>query len=194
MTATMAEEKSGRATLERPRPWPTLEGGSTVENRTGTVPDRKPHDDGRVAEPVLSRIMRRVIVSDRGCWEWTGTRVTGGYGRMLVGSRRDQTRRTVLVHRAAWEAVNGPIPAGLTIDHIVCDNPPCCNPDHLVPATMRANTLRSVKAVTAINARKVECGKCFGPLTPMKRGGRGCRPCRLAYYTEYNAKRYGATR
>lgn len=62
---------------------------------------------------------------------WQGRTVTGGYGRMGIGSRTDGTRRQVLVHRAAYEAKHGPIPNGLTLDHFVCDRPGCVNPDHV---------------------------------------------------------------
>jgi hypothetical protein len=33
-------------------------------------------------------------------------------------------------HRVAWEEANGPIPDGKCVLHS-CDNPPCCNPEHL---------------------------------------------------------------
>lgn len=36
----------------------------------------------------------------------------------------------IKTHRAAWIIANGNIPAGLSVLH-KCDNPPCCNPDHL---------------------------------------------------------------
>ena len=36
----------------------------------------------------------------------------------------------VLAHRAAWVAVNGQVPLGMTIDHM-CKERRCVNPDHL---------------------------------------------------------------
>ena len=47
-------------------------------------------------------------------------------------------------HRLAWEAANGPIPAGLLVLHH-CDNPPCCNPAHLYVGTAKDNA-RDCKA------------------------------------------------
>ncbi len=37
---------------------------------------------------------------------------------------------TMSVHRLASGLANGPIPKGLFVLHR-CDNPRCCNPDHL---------------------------------------------------------------
>lgn len=46
--------------------------------------------------------------------------------------------RTYLTHRLTWEWANGPIPEGMNVCH-KCDNPPCCNPDHLFLGTQRDN-------------------------------------------------------
>ncbi len=58
------------------------------------------------------------------CWIWTGGKTIGGYGRY----------RGKKAHRVAWEIENGPIPERLHVCHD-CDNPPCCNPAHLVTGT-----------------------------------------------------------
>ena len=84
-----------------------------------------------------------------GCWVWMRSRHGFGYGFFGVN------RRTRRAHRIAWELLRGPIPDGLTLDHL-CRNPPCVNPDHLEVVTMRENTLRG-ESVTAINARKTHC-------------------------------------
>lgn len=42
--------------------------------------------------------------------------------------------RSFRAHRFAWEITRGPIPDGLHVLHR-CDNPPCCNPDHLFLGT-----------------------------------------------------------
>lgn len=67
-----------------------------------------------------------------GCLEWTG-KTSKGYGSIKINGK------SVRVHRLAWELVNGTIPAGLSIRHFVCDNPPCCDVGHLLPGTHAEN-------------------------------------------------------
>ena len=78
------------------------------------------------------------------CWVFTGTK-SHGYGLIWVG--RTGTHGTAEyyrqhglkpAHRAAYELWVGPIPEGMVICHR-CDNPPCCNPDHLFPGTYVEN-------------------------------------------------------
>ena len=66
------------------------------------------------------------------CWEWQSTCGRGGYGRFtLQGS-------AIFAHRLAWHLANGPIPGQLCVCH-KCDNPPCCNPNHLFLGTQLDN-------------------------------------------------------
>ena len=57
------------------------------------------------------------------CHVWRGARSEpqGGYG-IFCGEG---------AHRFAWRLKNGEIPDGAVIRHN-CDNPPCCNPAHLM--------------------------------------------------------------
>lgn len=71
--------------------------------------------------------------SDSECWVWTGQTV-GRYGRM----RSSDGERLVPAHRVAYELLVGPIPSGLRVLHR-CDNPPCCNPAHLLVGTQAEN-------------------------------------------------------
>lgn len=49
------------------------------------------------------RLMSHVIKNEvSGCWEWQGSK-RRGYGRMIVGSRTDGTRRSESAHRISYE-------------------------------------------------------------------------------------------
>jgi hypothetical protein len=75
-------------------------------------------------------------VEPNGCIVWTKARSPWGYGRLRRGGRAAGITHT---HRAAWELANGPIPDGLFVLHR-CDNPPCCNVEHLFLGTLEDNT------------------------------------------------------
>lgn len=81
-------------------------------------------DDG-----IRARLMARISVSASGCWEWTGPRLPSGYGHMS---------NMLYTHRAAYQLFVGPIPDGMHVCHR-CDNPPCCNPEHLFLGTAADN-------------------------------------------------------
>lgn len=66
------------------------------------------------------------------CWPWRRGLFTNGYGQFRVGKRK------VKAHRCAYELSRGTIPPGLRVLHS-CDNPPCCNPDHLFTGTAADN-------------------------------------------------------
>lgn len=77
-------------------------------------------------EPTLAeRLWPRVRVVDSGCWEWTGSRDNTGYGTLGIGGGRFSR-----AHRVAWLLSHLILPQGAMVCHH-CDNPPCCNPDHL---------------------------------------------------------------
>ena len=97
--------------------------------------------------PMLERLADRFVVKDRGfstpCWVWTGLQTTTGYGRAPDGGK---------AHRRMYEAVVGPIPEGLSLDHL-CRVTLCVNPDHLEPVTHVENMRRS--ANVRLTARDV---------------------------------------
>ena len=66
------------------------------------------------------------------CWPWIAGTNTWGYGNFKVRGK------TKTASRIAWELANGQIPDGMCVLH-TCDNPPCCNPDHLSLGTHQDN-------------------------------------------------------
>lgn len=109
-----------------------------------------------------------------GCWLWTGSPNSHGYGRLKL------RRRELYAHRAAYTFLVGPIPAGLGLDHL-CRVRHCVKPQHLQTVTQRVNVLRG-SSPAARHARKTHClrGHPFEPpnLYVKPNGDRDCRACR----------------
>lgn len=72
------------------------------------------------------------------CIAWTSTCNRKGYGQFGHGGRMHAA------HRWAYERWVGPIPEGLTIDHL-CENKACVRLDHLEPVTNAENTRRAME-------------------------------------------------
>ena len=69
------------------------------------------------------------------CWPWIAKAVTDfGYGRMTAGRGTD-----LKSHRIAYALAHNGIPDGMHVLH-KCDNPKCCNPNHLFLGTHQDNT------------------------------------------------------
>lgn len=80
------------------------------------------------------RFQNRLVQMPNGCIEWTGSRSERGYGQISVHGGD----RMVRTHRLAWTLAYGEIPEGMNVCHS-CDNPPCCNIEHLWLGTQADN-------------------------------------------------------
>lgn len=123
------------------------------------------------------------------CWEWIGVR-SRGYGRISLNGR------PASVHRAAYEAFVGVIPAGLQIDHMChdpkvcqladeCPHRSCVNPQHLRErvTTARENILRSggPAARLALATHCVKGHEFTAENTYWRDAGRQCKTCRAEW-------------
>ncbi len=77
------------------------------------------------------------------CWFWRGACNEKGYGYFHWDGHWRKA------HRFAYELLIGPIPEGLTIDHL-CFVRHCVNPVHMEPVTLRENILRGEDRAVAL--------------------------------------------
>ena len=110
------------------------------------------------------------------CIIWDGPLDDDGYGRMAFGK---------LAHKHTWEQENGPVPAGLELDHR-CRIRVCINLEHLEPVTHAENMRRSARA------QQTHCyrGHPFNEANTYRhpRGGRKCRACNLESVRRYQER------
>lgn len=97
------------------------------------------------------RVWRHVRIGKPSeCWEWTRARHLAGkwhYGRVGFAGREYRA------HLLAWESTHGTtVPPGMVVRH-TCDNPPCCNPAHLVLGTPAENTRDMIERGRAVRTQ-----------------------------------------
>ena len=120
------------------------------------------------------------------CWLWTGRLRKDGYANFSFEGRH------VLAHRFAYELEIGPIPDGLTLDHL-CRVRHCVRPDHLEPVTQAENVKRGQTGWH--NKLKTHCknGHPFNETntTIPPDGYRRCRLCKKLQMRGYRAAKRG---
>lgn len=155
---------------------------------------------GPKPRPVIERLLARAplppgcIDPKAPCWQWTGAKTRGGYGKISAGSETDGTKRMALAHRVAYEHFIGPVPEGLELDHVchngtgcpgglACRHRACVNPWHLEAVTGQVNRQRGEGG--AREAARTHCpqGHAYDETNtyhPPGKPRRICRACNRA--------------
>lgn len=90
--------------------------------------------------PTVDRFAAKVALNGDGCLIWTAAQNGAGYGKFFLRKERGRSV-LILAHRWSYEHHCGPIPDGLTLDHL-CRVPLCVNPEHLEAVTLGENNRR----------------------------------------------------
>jgi len=143
-----------------------------------------------ILTPAQSHNFWRKVDATGLCWEWTGSRVTDGYGCFAVN------RRMLGAHRVAWMISRGAIPDGMQLDHL-CRNRGCVRPQHLEVVTPGENIQRGIAGPLLGRRRraKTHCasGHAFDEAnTYVSPRQRRCRTCELRWNRDYRARRKAA--
>ena len=102
------------------------------------------------AEVLWARLLKRVTVTESGCWEFQGSVTSRGYGSVGAGRKS----KSITAHRLAVIVRDGGIADGMTVDHMchnadrdckggpTCRHRRCVNPEHLSVCDLATNTGR----------------------------------------------------
>jgi len=88
----------------------------------------------RKRQEMISRFWDKVEISNPDkCWNWHGAiNKTTGYGYLSYNAKH------ISAHKLAYILTNGAVAQGVYVLHN-CDNPRCCNPNHLRSGTQQEN-------------------------------------------------------
>jgi len=98
---------------------------------------------GPKRKPLAVRLWEKVDLSEGpdACWPFSGSKTAKGYGKIAIGGDSNGVP-ALYAHRVAYALGNGldesDIPDKMEVRHS-CDNPSCCNPQHLLLGTSTDN-------------------------------------------------------
>lgn len=122
-----------------------------------------------------------------GCWIPTQSPKDDGY------VQRWSVDRKVYLHRLIYEALVGPIAAGMSLDHL-CKERSCCNPEHLEQVTHQENIKRGDTGIHQRLRTHCKRGHTYDEANTYHwsdgdRVNRHCRACTNINQREYTKRR-----
>ena len=100
-----------------------------------------------------------------GCWEWQHGPKGSGYGKFPLSDGN------IHAHRLSWILNFGEIPEGMFVCHH-CDNPPCCNHEHLflgTPLDNMADKVAKGRLVAPVGERNGNARLTIGDINEIRR-------------------------
>lgn len=87
-------------------------------------------------------ILSNIEIKENGCWEWKKFKNPLGYGMVKDYENRTQeignSQKNIFVHRLSYKIFKENPPKNKFVCH-TCDNPSCCNPEHLFLGSPKDN-------------------------------------------------------
>lgn len=118
------------------------------------------------------------------CIIWAGAQNNKGYGCFAIEGKSQ------LAHRLVWEEAFGPIPDGMTVDHL-CRVHSCIRLDHLELVTQTENRRRARQAAGYVPGGECARGHALTEDNIYRRKSRAgfeCRTCRQQHAANAKAK------
>lgn len=133
-------------------------------------------------ERVLARSVRA-----HECLLWSGAKNPKGYG--LVSVVTADGRKNKPVHRVVYEALRGPIPEGMEIDHL-CRVRNCVEISHLEAVTHHENVRRTWAGLSrCINGHAYDSANTIIAKSRKGNPQRRCRTCKNARHADYKKRK-----
>ena len=102
---------------------------------------------------IEARIFARCVAGHNECIVWTGYKDRQGYGKIRW------LRNATGVHRAILQSREGRVFSSNEFVLHSCDNPSCCNPNHLRVGTLQENSAEMMKKQRSARGEKCVMSK-----------------------------------
>ena len=114
---------------------------------------------------IFEKIKTMYEIDTNGCWNWLGSKVSDGYGKV------NYEGKDWLTHRLFYTLFKGKIPLkikgryGFAVRPVImhlCNNTNCCNPEHLKIGTNKENSQHMVDCGRSNSGMHMNYGETSG--------------------------------